>query len=477
MNEEEHSHGPCCGGHGDHDHGPLPESIDPGGKSLSDALRISFRLLAVIMVFMVIGFLLTGLQSIESNEVGLVKIFGRVVRTARPGLTYNWPFPIGEIETVNTNEQRLTIRDFWINELPDDLEKPLTERRIDSDGLRPGWDGALLTGDRDLVHIKIDCRYAVKDAADARIFRRWIRDTYREDLPAGLGSRRVDPKEEMIRSAVCSAAIIAAATRTADGLLISERDSFALEVKERANAILAGADGAGATGLTIRRILLGDTTWPLRAIEDYDAVLAAKQDANRARDEALGEAERELRAAAGEAYTQLVGKPWGAPDESEKARKEGKHYDLIGQYSSLRSRAGAAADPALARRLEAEAEQVFAKIDGVLLSSELSGQASTAIVMARAFAEKTTQQVEARLNDYERLMPEYTAAPRLTVERLWAAAREQIVSRADEIYYLSKGKGKTVLKINRDPEIAARQRLKKLLADQEARKAKNQSTP
>ena len=103
MSDPEHSHQQHDHGPGGHDHNdavPSPGS-DPGGKSLSDALRVSFGLLAVIMAFMIIGFLMTGLQSIESNEVGIVKVFGRVVRTAQPGLTYNWPFPIGEIEIVN----------------------------------------------------------------------------------------------------------------------------------------------------------------------------------------------------------------------------------------------------------------------------------------------------------------------------------------------------------------------------------------
>ena len=460
MSEEKHTGGLCCSGPGDH--GPGPESTDPGSKSLADALRVSFVLLAVIMLFMVVGFALTGLQSIEANEVGIVKVFGREVGTVGAGLTYNWPFPIGEIEIVKTDEQRVTLYDFWINEMPGDLDKPLAQRRAPSEGLRPGWDGALLTGDRYLLHVKIDCRYVVDDPL---IFRQQVRDPYGEHMPGLAEPITVDPKEEIVRSAVCSAAIITAATGTADGLQTSDRSAFARDVLKRANKTLSGADGSNKpTGLRIKRLVLADTTWPLRAIADFNAVTGASQAARQRTDAAASEAERMLRQAAGQAYTQLVGDPRGGPDTAEKARKNKKPYDLIGQYSSLRSRADSATDPEQVKTLDAQAEAVFKQIDAVLVSHELTGDASSLITKARAQGSRTKQRIEARLNLYKRLLPEYKRAPRLTIERLWASAREEILAAAAEKYYISAGKGKTVLKINRDPETLAQQVRKKLEA-------------
>ena len=464
---ERHDHGPGCGGHDDT--GPIAGS-DPGGKSLADALRVSFVLLAIIMAFMVVGFLLTGLQSIESNEVGIVKVFGDVVRTARPGLTYNWPFPIGEIEIVKKDEQRITIRDFWINEPPGEAEKPLSQRRSKSDGLSPGWDGALLTGDRYLLHMRIDCRYAIEDAP---AFRRWVRDKYSERLPGSEQPRQVDPKEEMVRSAVCSAAIIAAASGTADGLQATSRTKFARTVEQLANKTLGGATGANdATGLKIRRIVLAETTWPLRARADYQAVLGARHNAKERTDQAAGKAEGILRDAAGQAYMKLVGKPWGSPDEDGETRKKNTPYDLIGEYSKLRSEAHLAADPDQAGRLEAQAQKVLLSIDEVLLSHDLGGQASKLISDAWAQAKETGERVKARLEQYERLWPEYERSPELTIARLWAAVREQVLAAAAEKYYISTGKGKTVIRINRDPKIVADQARDKLVADREAREEK-----
>ena len=112
-----------------------PEPVDPAAKSLADALRLSFRLLTVIMIFVVVVFFLTGLKSIEPNQVGIVKVFGRVSRTARSGLTYNWPFPIGRIETVQTNEEKLTVADLWMHETPQDKAVQLSQRRTRSEVL------------------------------------------------------------------------------------------------------------------------------------------------------------------------------------------------------------------------------------------------------------------------------------------------------------------------------------------------------
>ena len=464
MSEEKHTGGLCCSGPHDHhgDRGGGPEGTDPGSKSLADALRVSFVLLAVIMAFMVIGFLLTGLQSIEANEVGIVKVFGKVVGTAGPGLTYNWPFPIGEIEIVKTDEQRLTLYDFWFNEMPGDLDKPLSQRPVPSQGLRPGWDGALLTGDRYLLHVQIDCHYVVDDPL---AYRQQVRDAYDEHLGGKLGTITIDPKEELIRSAVCGAAIVTAATGTAHELQTSGQDIFEQSVLKRANDVLSGADGLDKpTGLRIKRLALARRTWPLRAIADFDAVTAARQDARRATDAAASQAETLLIQAAGQAYTQLVGSPRNDRKEAEKARNNNKPYDLIGQYASLRSRADSATDAEQARKLGARAEAVFKQIDDVLVGAELTGEAFRMIDQAQTQGSGIKQRIEARLNLYRRLLPEYKRAPRLTVERLWAAAREEILAAAAEKYYISAGRGRTVLKINRDPETLAEQVKKKLEA-------------
>ena len=159
-----------------------------------------------------------------------------------------------------------------------------------------------------------------------------------------------------------------------------------------------------------------------------------------------------------------MGSPRNDRKEAEKARNNNKPYDLIGQYASLRSRADSATDAEQARKLGARAEAVFKQIDDVLVGAELTGEAFRMIDQAQTQGSGIKQRIEARLNLYRRLLPEYKRAPRLTIERLWASAREEILAAAAEKYYISAGRGRTVLKINRDPDTLADQVKKKLEA-------------
>ena len=97
--------------------GPPQASREAGAgaadRSLAHALRVSFRVLTVIMIFIVGAFLLTGIKSIDATEQGIIFLFGEIVGTADSGFVYTWPFPIGAIEKVKTTEKTLTISECF----------------------------------------------------------------------------------------------------------------------------------------------------------------------------------------------------------------------------------------------------------------------------------------------------------------------------------------------------------------------------
>ncbi|MCD6365306.1 MAG: hypothetical protein J7M14_05470, partial [Planctomycetes bacterium] len=238
---------------------------DAAGKSLAEALRLSFRLLTLIMIFMVVAFLWTGLKSIKSDELGIVKVFGRKTRIAKPGFTYNWPFPVGEIEIVDNAKYKFIMDDFWMHETAADrAKKTLRERHARDEGLRPGWDGALLTGDRFLLHVRIECTYQVSDPV---AFRQHVREKYFVDYPGPEAPVEIDPRQEFVRSAICGAAIRGAATLTADGLQTTDRKQFARNVRHEANRVLKAMN----TGLEIKEVQLPGATWPNKALAAYEA--------------------------------------------------------------------------------------------------------------------------------------------------------------------------------------------------------------
>jgi modulator of FtsH protease HflK len=430
--------------------GPPVQEVDPAASSLAEALRVSFRLLTVIMVGMVFLFLSTGLKAIKPNEAGVVKVFGRYVRTARPGLTYNWPFPVGKIEIVQTDEKSLTLEDFWMHETARDKTiQDLSKRSSASAGLRPGWDGALLTGDRYLLHQKIDCTYHV---SDPKAFRQFVGDAYIVRWPGSIQGQRIDPAEDAVRSVLCSEAIRSVATKTADDLMRSGRDRFAADVMRSANVRLAEME----TGLEVRQVRLPSATWPLQARGAYEAAQQASKRAEERRSRARSTAEGILRATAGEQYVDLVGHPWGTR-EALDATERTASYDLIGDYARARDENDAE-----------RAEEILRRIDEVLLAS--SGDVQTIISEARAYETDVTQRVLARVVQFEQLLPKYRQAPKFFMERLWAAARDEILNApGNEKYYIAQGDGKTVLRISRDPDIDRKIRLEKMRANQQGR--------
>jgi len=439
---DEHDHHPihddgCCpphGGPGAGDDGG-GEFIDPAGRHLASALRTSFRVLTGIMIFGVAAFLAMGFSFVEPGEVAIRTVFGEVVGTTPEGLAYNWPAPIGRIEKIRVGERTIRIDDFWMNETDKDLaQRDLRKRQAPRGGLRSGLDGALLTGDRNLLHVRLECTFSIR--------RRWDRTT--EDDPVLQFRRNVLDANETVRAAACAAAIRAAATRTADGLQSTKRAEFENEVRRLTQQ---GLDEL-ASGLGVRTVKVTRSIWPLRTLPDYDAAQRAVQGAKDARSKALGLAVKLLNTTAGPgAAEKLVGSladVTGAGEELPARRTasgEGD-YNLIGQYSD-----------AVAANDEAAAAALLARIDNVLVGESL-GQVSRILDEAKTESTKMTQGIRERVEEFEKLLPEYLKAPEFTIRRKWDETREKILSAPTvERYYITTGGGKTVLRISRDPDI------------------------
>lgn len=430
----------------DEDEKILPASMDPASKSLADALRASFRLLTVIMIGVLVMFLGTGLTCIKSNENGVIVVFGRVTGVVGDGLTYNWPFPIGWVERVKMGERSLRVYDFWMHETAEDKDKPLSERKASNKGLRPGWEGAFLTGDRNLLHMRLECNYAV---TDPMVFRQFVREAYDAADPGTGELRRIDPAEEIVRSVVCSAAIRAAATRTADGLQRDkDREYFSRTVKGLANESLTVI----VAGMRINSIRLPDATWPLDTLSAFAAAQRARSNADKRENAAKSKAEEQLRAVAGESYIQLVGRPWQPGDVIEGYEEE-KDYDLIGQYAAARRNGNKKTSVLLLQ-----------KIDDVLANSA-KGQAARIISEARTYETDIKQRVLGRVARFEGLLPEYRRSPQFTINRLWEDVRQEILNSPNVVkWYLAMGEQKTIIKINTPSEIVRQQSKEELQA-------------
>jgi regulator of protease activity HflC (stomatin/prohibitin superfamily) len=306
---------------------------------------------------------------------------------------------------------------------------PLSERRIRDKGLKPGWDGALLTADGSLLHMRLACYYSVAEGWDVQtglnnavLFRINVDDQPAEQI---RGEEESLHSQDILRAVVCRAAILAATTQTAEKLRTNTED-FTNEVEALAQAQLDELK----TGLRITNINVASISWPLQIRDQVAEANKARQERETQINNALAEARTLLSRTAGGSFERLAGEVESLvsdrsarqvqqqaelAQEYERAKEAGD-YDkvrelltqfrsagLVEQYTSARQ----ADDERLAEDILAEmkreerplievytvareageeqlADELLAMIDEVLLSGGTTGRAQSIIQQARS---------------------------------------------------------------------------------------------
>ncbi len=414
---------------------------DPAMQSLADALRVSFRVLSILMVLFVLLFLATGVGSISAQEQGLIQVFGRITGVAKEGFVYNWPYPIGEIVKVNIQEQQIRIDDFWLFESSKDKLKELSKRSRQNTGLIPAQDGYLLTGDRNLIHIRFLCRYQVRDPVQLRT--------------------RLGELDPVLREALCQAAVQAAAIRTADAIQV-DPTGFLADVKTLAQAELDTLLGArpGEHTVRINAVLSQDKTWPLAAYTAYEQAQKAKTQMQTQINQAVSEA-RDLTKVIGEkSFIELAGKPWDRDRQAEATQaREGKDakgdaYNLIGHLTHLeQQKAQTGADEAL-EAIDAQLRRTREDIDTILTRATTGGEVRRIILAADSDKTRIIQQAERQAEAFEKLRAQYAKAPELFLQKTWALALDEIFNAPTNTkYYVHPGQKGDVVYIRPDPKV------------------------
>ncbi len=458
---------------------------DTAADALAGALKLSFRLLTVIIVLVVVAFMLTGIRRVKTDEVGIRSRFGAITGTAETGLAYVWPFPVGQLDIVDLSTRELQVDDFWMYIRSEDQGKPLAQVRPKYAGLRPGADGALLTGDGSLLHVQLMCTYGVGRGRDTQLnmdkavlFRINV-DDQDVELARKLGTPL--HSEEIVRSVICQAAIRVAARQTAE-MLRTDTGRFTADVRDLAQSQLT----AMRTGLEIRAVNTVGLSWPLHVLKVVSAVSEAQQKVARDRRDAVGNAQSLLSSTAGSSYAIFVG-DLTSTGQSDLVRRYGtaRQQGLDDEAASLlatidgvlTSADEGTFDPqgsglipmyADARQAGEEelAERILASIDKALVGAT-TGLAQTIVQQAQSDRAAIVEPIKGRLSQFRQLLPLYRQSPDLTIARLWADTRDDILARATaEKFYMNEGDGTVVMKINRDPAVA-RQLQQQLMANED----------
>jgi membrane protease subunit HflK len=215
--------------------------VEVGGPDLArqrPTLRQRATDVRVLAVLLVIGYLCSGVYVVAADQQAVVVRFGRVVDTRVPsGVHWTWPSPIARV-------YRLRVRE----------SKRLT---LGLDGVEPLSRAQFLTGDRNVLNIRLVVQFAISDPV-AYLFR------------AGDVSALVD-------TATRGALAQVVAGRHVDDLLTTEK----VAVQERVQALAEATVTRYDCGVTLLGVVLDSIVPPDEVVEAFRRVAAAREDGDR----------------------------------------------------------------------------------------------------------------------------------------------------------------------------------------------------
>ncbi len=400
------------------------QQLDAAGKSLLEAMRISFFILKIIMLVLIILFLASGFRMVEPDEQAIVLRFGKIRGAAEekllgPGLHWIFPYPIDEIVEIPTAKKiNLPINSFWYYQSKKDMlqEGPLDKTRIEQT-LNPIKDGYCVTKgegqtentfgssgyDYSIVHSKWQLTYQIDDPE------KFYKNVYIDNVKPGqtyseIMIKNITPLLEYLVADVVVDAMVYYSIDEA----ISSQDKIPQHVKKLLQEKLDSIQ----CGITAVSVQLTDITWPRQVDDAFIASIKASQISQRKISEAKGYAENTLNEVAGSVAEKLI--------------------DALNN-----------------KNITSQQQE--------LLWDQLAGSAQEKIADARAYRRKFVENAKANADYMKELLPQYRKRPELVIQNIYQDAIEYVLSNADEKMIIQptvneKNREIRIL-LNRDPAI------------------------
>lgn len=378
------------------------EAFDAANQALVDALKLSFRFLKVVMIGAVVFYLLSGLFIVERDkEVVVLLRFGEQKNTYREGIHWALPYPIDELVKVPVSTDTLMLDSFWlqISDADRHAKTPLSELTPRGDGLDPAVDGALLTGDRGIMHLEAQAQYRVTDA------QQYVRNVVLR------GNDRTAEKN-LLKAVLKNACVATTARMTAE--TVSKRTNEVVnQVKIRAQEILDRMN----TGITLDEVVARQW-YPLQVQPSVDNVTTAMNTKQQEIQAAYGERQKTLNEAAGRIWEDL----WNAIQELDQEATDQERAEVLSRIETL-------------------------------LTTQASGKAGQRIQEARQQREQIVLSTLAREQAFLALLKEHRKNPTLLRQRLLAEGLKDLFAQPGVTkWILPAGENKQLdLWLNPDP--------------------------
>ena len=260
-----------------------------------------FILVAVVVVVV----LWTAWFTVQPEETGIVQRFGKVMRTAGPGLHFKLPYGIEKVRllpTARVLKEEFGFRTVSVSTVPGEKTRYDTRGTYKDESL-------MLTGDLNVIDVQWIVQYRIEDPI-RYLFQ--VRDT-----PKTIR----DTTEAVMRRAV--------GNRLGSDVLTTGRVAVASEAKTEIQKILTAYEA----GVRLVTVELQDVTPPDTVKPAFNEVNESRQDKEQTINKAQERANREIPKARGVA-TQSISEAEGyALERVNRAQGEATRFEaILGQY-------------------------------------------------------------------------------------------------------------------------------------------------
>ncbi len=297
---------------------------DGGNGELSKGATLAILAAAFVL------WMLSGVYVIATSEKGVVLRFGQHVATTGPGMNWHLPYPFEKVEKIPvTQVQRLEVGFRTMGEG--------RIRKIEPESL-------MLTRDENIVDISFVVQYKIKSAED-----------YLFNIDSDHAVKTVrDVAEASIREVIGRTDI--------DDVLTNKKAEVEIETQELIQQTL----DEYKAGISVVTVKLQDVQPPERVIKEFKDVASAREDRERAKNEAEAYANDIIPKARGEAKKRILDAEAYAKESIDRAKGEADRFNsLLMAYRD---------SPEVTRkRLYIETmEEILARVDKVIIDGAVA---------------------------------------------------------------------------------------------------------
>lgn len=291
--------------------------------------EVSKNMVVGVMAAVVLFWGVSGFYKVAADEEAVVLRFGKHVATKGPGLNWAIPYPIDTVEKLPvTRVQRLEIgfRQF-------------------SDGItrKRNNESLMLTKDENIVDISFIVQYKIKSVENFLF--------------------NIDKSSKTVRDAAESAIREVIGRTMIDDVLTTKKAEVEVETQGLIQSILDSYDA----GISISTVKLQDVQPPERVIKEFKDVASAREDKERAKNEAQAYANQIIPNARGEAKKIVLDSEAYAKQIVERAKGEANRFESVLAAYKL-------APEVTRKRLYMDTMQdVLSRADKVIIDSKVAG--------------------------------------------------------------------------------------------------------